>query len=156
VHGNVEIDGRELRAEVNSAERAARLRSILEESLGEGIRHKQTESESLEDAMSRERASSRASEAPERPAWADEPAVRDRISELMAAHYESWVSEEIPALGGLTPLEAVRDRVGRAKVEALITQMERSGSHMDPPLGESVFARMRERLGLGQRSRPEG
>lgn len=152
VHGNIEIDGRELRADVNSAERAARLRGILEERLREGIRHTRTEIESVGVAMSRSQASSGAGGTPERSSWADKPEVLDRIREMTAAHYESWVSEEIPALGGLTPLEAIRDRVGREKVEALITSMERSGSQVDPPVDEGVFARIRERLGLVQAS----
>lgn len=156
VHGNIEIDGRELRAEVNSAERAARLRGILEERLGEGIRHTRTEIESLEDAMARNRASPGASGTPEGPSMADIPhEVLDRIREMTAAHYESWPSEEIPALGGLTPLEAVTDRVGREKVEALITSMELNGSELDPPVDEGVFARLRDRLGLARSSRSE-
>ena len=48
---------------------------------------------------------------PESPSRAGEPEIRDRMLELMAAHYDGWVSEKIPALGGVTPLEAVGDRV---------------------------------------------
>ena len=152
VYGRIEIDGRELRAEVNSAERAARLGALLEERLGERIRHKHTAIESVDDAVSSMQDSSGATGIPESPSWADEPEIRDRILQLMAAHYDSWVSEEIPALGGVTPLEAVGNRVGREKVEALITEMERSSRDMDPPGADSVFARIRERLGLVESS----
>jgi hypothetical protein len=156
VHGHIEIDGQELRSEVNSAERAAKLRGILEERLGDDIRHEHTEIESGEDAMSRGRAPSPASAASERPSWPDEPEVLDRIRELTTSHYESWVTEEIPALGGLTPLEAVRDRIGREKVEALITGMERSASRGDTPVDEGVLPRMRERLDLVRNPHQQG
>lgn len=66
----------------------------------------------------------------------------------MEAHYESWVSEEIPALDGMTPLEAVQDRAGREKVEALISQIERDGRRMQPPLDQAVLQGLRGRLGL--------
>jgi hypothetical protein len=156
VHGHIEIDGGELRAEVHSTERAARLRGMLEELLGEGIRHVRTETESVEEAMSARRASPPASATSERPSWADHPEVLEKIRELTAAHYESWVTDEIPALGGLTPLEAVRDRIGREKVEILISDMERSGPEAEPPIDVGVFARMRERLGLARDPQREG
>jgi hypothetical protein len=148
VHGHIEIADRELRAEVNSAERAARLMGILEDRLGQAIRYKHTEIESIEDAMARHQSSPPAASSSEETSWQDSPEVRNRIRELTAAHYESWVSEPIPALDGLTPLEAVRDRVGREKVEALITDMERHGSETAPPVDEGVIATIRERLGL--------
>jgi hypothetical protein len=66
----------------------------------------------------------------------------------MSAHYESWLSEEIPALGGLSPLEAVQVPDGREKVAALVDQIERTGERMEPPLDGSIVVSLRERLGL--------
>lgn len=148
VLGHIEIDGRELRAEVNSARRATRLRDVIEERLGERVRHVRTEVERVPDATDEEGTSAPATDAGERPGWLDEPEVLEQVRQVVAAHYESWVDESIPALGGLTPLEAVREPVGREKVEALIDDMERSGPEMRPPVDPSVFTRMRERLGL--------
>jgi hypothetical protein len=121
---------------------------ILEDRLGQAIRYKHTEIESIEDAMARHQSSPPAASSSEETSWQDSPEVRNRIRELTAAHYESWVSEPIPALDGLTPLEAVRDRVGREKVEALITDMERHGSETASSVDEGVFTTIRERLGL--------
>ena len=144
--GNLAIEGDRLIAEVNSAGRAARLRAIVEETLGEGARHLSTEVESMESALARGRAAE-ASELPEAPSLADHPEVRQHLRALMMKHYESWVSEEIPALGGRTPLQAVQDGVGREKVEALIAQLEhpRPGGE---PLDEAVTRMLRERLGF--------
>lgn len=70
------------------------------------------------------------------------------VQQLMAEHYESWVPEKIPALDGRTPLEAVRDPVGREKVLALLLEAERHARRMKPAVDEAVLRRLRERLGL--------
>ena len=76
------------------------------------------------------------------------PEVAAAVQQLMAEHYESWVSEKIPALDGRTPLEAVRDAEGREKVLALVIDAERHARRMKPPVDETVLRRVRERLGL--------
>ena len=70
------------------------------------------------------------------------------MQKMMAAHFESWVSEKIPALDGQTPLEAVRDSDGREKVLALVMEAERHSSRMKPPIDPATLRRVRERLGL--------
>jgi hypothetical protein len=148
VLGHIEIDGDQLVANVNSAGRAARLRSIVEEALGEQAVYRTTGIESVEDALAAHRARSDEPEERDTPALSDHPEIRARLRELMWAHYDDWVSEAIPALGGLTPLEAVEQPAGRDKVEALIAQIERHGRSMEPPLDDEITRRLRERLGL--------
>lgn len=148
VLGQIEIDGPRLVANVNSAERAARFRSIVEERLGEEARHEGTEVSSIEEVMEAERSGGEQPDSSDDPDLSEHPEVRKRLGEMMAAHYESWVSEKIPALGGVTPLEAVQDRAGREKVEALISQIERHGRRMEPPLDEAVIRGLRQRLRL--------
>lgn len=38
---------------------------------------------------------------------ADLPEVKAKLAEILAQHYDSWVNESLPALGGRTSLEAV-------------------------------------------------
>lgn len=148
VLGQIEIDGTRLVASVNSAERAARFREIVEECLGEDARHDGTEVQSLEDAMLERASGGGASEPSEGPDLSEHPEVQERIRELMSAHYESWPTKAVPALGGTSPLEAVQEPAGREKVKALIDQMERDGRRMKRPLDEAVVRSLRERLGL--------
>lgn len=147
VHGHLEIDRTRLVARVNSAERAARFRSLVQECLGPNARSLGTEVQSLEDALEMEAAGG-TPDPQDGPGLSEHPEVRQRLREMMATYYEAWVSEEIPALGGLTPLEAVRDRAGRDKVAALIDQIERDGQRMEPPLDREVLQHLRQRLGL--------
>jgi hypothetical protein len=150
VLAHLEIDGGRLVVQVNSAERAARIRKIIEDSLGTHVRHRATEIEPLEPAL-KDRSGTPAADprraAPNEPL---PPEVVSRIGEMMAAHYEAWVTEEIPALGGLTPLEAVRSPVGREKVEALIAGIAEAGRTMTPPLDPAIIHRLRERLGMSR------
>jgi hypothetical protein len=148
VLGQIEIDGTQLVAEVNSVQRATRLQSIITEALGEHAIHRETERVGMQEAMARR------SSDPDRSAdhlaaeLAEQPEVRERIREMMFAHYDAWVTQEIPALAGLTPLEAVRSPSGREKVEALLAQIDRDGERASPPLDPAVLRRVRERLGL--------
>jgi hypothetical protein len=144
VHGQLEIDGTRLVVNVISAERAARILRIVEECLGESARLVSNEVQSLDDALLE------AGSAPSEPSdLSEHPEVRERIDELMRAHYDNWVSEKIPALGGQSPLDAVQLPAGREKVRALVDQIERDGTRMQPPLGEGVVLDLRRRLGLG-------
>jgi hypothetical protein len=58
------------------------------------------------------------------------------------------VDTAIPALGGKSPREAVRDADGREAVAALIAQIERGGARQSPPLDAAVPAMLRRELGL--------
>ena len=148
VLGHIEIDGDRLVADVNSAERAARLKEIVE-SRCPGARHTGTDVQTLEEALAQSAGDEEPPGDAEATSLAQNPEVLERIRAMTAEHYEDWIRQEIPALGGLSPMDAVRDKGGREKVEALITQFERDGRRMSPPLDESVTRRMRQRLGLG-------
>lgn len=93
----------------------------------------------------------------EDPAPADEaptdleadPEVRAVMEDLMIRYAERWVSEPVPALGGLTPHEAVGDPTRREDLEALLREMDRAArAPMASGAGMPV-GRIRELLGLG-------
>jgi len=147
VLGHIEIDGRQLVAGVNSEERATRFMKIMEERCPTSL-HTGTEVETVEEGLARGRAEGEPPVDAEAESIAEIPEVRARIQAMMAEHYEDWVEQGIPALGGLSPMEAVKEEAGREKVGALITQIERQGRRMEPPLDEAITRRMRERLGL--------
>jgi hypothetical protein len=153
VLGTIEIDGNRIFGAVNSAERAARLRDIVEARCPQA-RHLGTDVETLEEAMARQSAEGEPPKSAEAESLVRNPEVQDQIRAIMAKHYEDWVHQAIPALGGLSPMEAVREKAGREKVEALVAQIERRGRSMSPPLDEAIIRRLRERLGLGGEELP--
>jgi hypothetical protein len=104
--------------------------------------------QSVEEALAESEAAGHASAPSETSDLAEHPEVREHLRELTRAHYESWVSESIPALGGLSPLEAVQSPSGRDKVRALVDQIERNAERLQPPLDDAIVPRLRQRLGL--------
>ncbi|PYT75012.1 MAG: hypothetical protein DMG42_09615, partial [Acidobacteria bacterium] len=48
-----------------------------------------------------------------------------RLQEIIQKQAEDWVNHKVPALGGRTPLQAVRDPDGREIVESLLLDFER-------------------------------
>jgi hypothetical protein len=142
--GHIEIAEGLLTAEVNSTERAQAFRKIVKKTMGKYARYRDTESitqvqtTDIEDQARDE----------EHPRLAELPEVQQALNNMLTAHYESWVTQKLPAIGDRTPLEAVQDPDGREMVEALIAQMERDGQRIHPPMDEAIPRRLRERLGL--------
>jgi Protein of unknown function (DUF2384) len=150
--GHIEIKGRRLVAEVNSAGRAQEFKALVEERLGDEARLRADRIQSMEKMLAeRNRAGTGTSVREvesESDALAQYPELQARVQQMMAEHFERWVTEEIPALNGQTPLEAVRDPDGREKVMALVIEAERGARRMKPPVDAVTLRRVRERLGL--------
>ena len=69
------------------------------------------------------------------------------MQELMNRYYTDWLEQSIPALGGLTPRQAVRTREGRAQVEVLLKGIENHAAR--GPVGAAPdVGRLRRELGL--------
>jgi hypothetical protein len=151
VLGWIEIYPARLIAEVNSKARANAIRKKIEKALGAGVRYRASEIQSLEKMFADRQAAGGArggAASEESDRLARLPEVREKISEMMAAHWEHWVSQPLPILGNRTPMDAVKDPDGREIVESIVIQAERDGRSPDLQTDENVFRRLRGRLGL--------
>jgi hypothetical protein len=150
--GHIKIDGTRLVAQVNSAKRAQEFRGLVQEALGSRARHRATEIQSTEKMLEQMRAQRASGQKParntEQVALTANPQVQDQLRRMMSAHFDKWVDTKIPALDGLTPIEAIRTPAGKEKVAALVLDAERHARKMEPPVDEAVLARLRDRLGL--------
>lgn len=129
--GQLKIAGHLLTVEVNSANRAKKIREEIEQRLGLHATHLSTTSQKPEEMLKkRDRLGKTAPDEIE----ADEPAIDPELMKVFAAkmqkEVEGWVHTKIPALGGRTPLQAVADPDGREIVEALLLGWER---HYEKP-----------------------
>ena len=124
--GNIKIAGRSLIAKVNSANRARRLRAEIERRLGASVTHQsttaQTADEMLAKAPKRTKAQAKDGEEFEQALRRD-PEAKRRLQEIIEKQAEDWVNHKVPALGGRTPLQAVRDPDGREIVESLLLNL---------------------------------
>ena len=137
--------------EVNSENRAQKIRAIVEEMLP-GARYKTTVIESLQAMLAQAKEQGETPASRQRQKEQDElnnlPEVQAKIAEYMRQHYRNWPEDKLPALNGKTPLQAVKTRDGKEMVEALLMKFERSGKDSNPPLDPAIIAELRERLGL--------
>ena len=126
--GNIKIAGRSLVAEVNSANRAKRLRAEIEKRLGAGVTHKDTVVQTVDEMLAKPPKRDRIHEKIDKETIDDilrDPEVRKQIQEKVQKQVEAWAYEKIPALGGCTPMQAIGDPDGREIVEALLLDWER-------------------------------
>lgn len=127
--GHIKISEGRVIAEVNSENRANRLRKEIEKRLGAMATHESTLAQTLEEMRKNAPQSGQAEEAElddaEMSGLLADPEARRFLQATMQKQVESWVHQKIPALGGRTPMEAVRDPDGREMVEALLLDWER-------------------------------
>lgn len=142
--GRVRLDGDVLEIETNSAERLRRLERLVSTAV-QGVRLLSREHRTPEEAMADQPIADPAP-SPDLPP----EAIAGALEAFMAEQEERWVEERLPALGGLTPRQAVADRARRPALEALLDDFDwieaqagpqDRGRGMDP-------ARLRELLGL--------
>jgi len=150
--GQLAIDDRRLKVEVNSARRAKTIRKEIEKRLGKHARYITTEIQSADAMMEtiREQDGELSAQGPDQDELMQIPEVREHLDKMLFAHWENWVDEKIPALGHMTPRQAVKDQDGRESIEALLLDAER---HMDAneqmrDAGTAAIAKARRRLGL--------
>src|SRR5829696_4343166 len=106
VIASVHLDGDELAAEVNSAERAAELQLLVAEAL--------PDAEVVDvDVHPFEVPDEPVRTSGMRPADLDDPAIRAVLAEHIAGYERRWLDQSIPARGGRTPREAAGDPIGR-------------------------------------------
>jgi hypothetical protein len=154
--GTVTIEEGVLRAEVNSAERAARIQDEVASRLGDRVVLTGTDSLTSEEMM----AQAIANLGSDRPLDAsgdiddiddidDEraPELAAIEAEVMAKHWATWVDEPVPALGGKTPRQAAKSALGRERLEALFAEFAWR-SDQQPAHQRVDVAALRQTLGL--------
>jgi hypothetical protein len=149
--GRIVIDGRRLTAEVNSAKRAGDLRRRIDARLGDAGRFQVDEIQDLDAVMRKGAAGAAGIErSKEHEELMQQPEVREKLSEVFMKHWESWVDQKIPALGGKSPRKAIKTPDGREAVEALLQEAEqdRGQEPLMLEVNRGGAQRVREILGL--------
>jgi SEC-C motif len=108
------LEGDELICDANSAERAELAEALVDEALGDAELI-DVDRRTMEEAALAVDLDDRSE-----PLDQSDPAIREVLERFVAEMEERWLDESIPALGGRTPREAVKDPVGREEVEQLL------------------------------------
>jgi hypothetical protein len=146
--GSITLDGDTATIDTNSKQRADRLAQTLLRA-APGARLIRREERGIEEAMAGFADEPPPESEPLDPA--EHPELAAALDAFTRRHEERWVEEKIPALGGLTPRQALADPSARPRLEALLDDMEwqrrragPGGASMDPD-------RVRGLLGLAPR-----
>jgi hypothetical protein len=124
--GHLTISGRTLTVEVNSANRAERIRAEIEKRLGLHANHLSTTAQTPEEALAKRKAEEKTPPPQIGPGEPLNPEMLREFSAMMQEEVEAWVHKKIPVLGGRTPLQAITDPDGREIVESLLLGWERA------------------------------
>jgi hypothetical protein len=118
-------EGRTLRLETNSAERDREVRSRLGKLPPGILRFEGTTSRPIHEELAKpvSKQERRRAEV-EQEELARNPEVRARLGKMLREYSKRWCDTAVPALGNRRPRSLVRTEKGRARVVALIEQME--------------------------------
>ncbi len=152
VLGRIDIDGRKMKVEVNSDKRAKTIKKEIEKRLGTRAKYKTTQIRSLESMF--EEAQQKGLPDGSTPSGRDDlmqlPEVQEQMRHMLQGHWQNWVDERIPALGGKTPRQAVKTADGKESVEALLLDAERHSGYNEPmqEIERKAIKDVRRKLGL--------
>ena len=145
VLGSLELKGKTLLVTVNSAERAAKVQTLIGAAAGDLLRAPLTTIRTVEQMRADQRHDGPSDAADEIPPEIARQLMRDHLDK----HYRETLDAPIPALGGKSPRQAVRTAAGRAKVIEWLKMLEnRSAGHGEGPIAEYDFGWIWVELGL--------
>ena len=146
--GQVFIRGNELVGEVNSLERALRLKNKLSIGLGKMVVFDRIDSKDFAAMPQPSQEDLRKFEEEQRRIHSD-PEVRKELLQKQKEYYlKDWISSRIPALNNKTPLQAVKTKEGLLQLEVLINRMEKMNSSQPDYLPKLDMNFLRQELGL--------
>jgi hypothetical protein len=146
--GTITVGSTRLEADVNSERRARRLRKEIQRRLGDRILFLRQETLGVEALLQEQDGPEAIAARREHDALQKRPEVRARMREMEERHWEAWVDQPVPALGGLTPRAAAATPLGRERLEALLADFEDGNRRREPHL-RADLAKLRQVLGLG-------
>ena len=139
VLGSMELTGKTLLVTVNSAERAAKVRTLIGAAAGDLLRSPLTTIRTMDQMRTDQRRDRPSEEADKIPPDIARQLMRDHLDK----HCRETLDAPIPALGGKSPRQAVRTAAGREKVIDWLKLLEnRSAKHDDGPIAEYDFSWM--------------
>lgn len=149
--GHLKLSPGLLVADVNSRKRAEKLRLEIETRLGLGAVHKETLVQTAKDMLeqiSRKPLKQRQEDAAAQAKLMQDPAALEVLRDFLQKETDAWVRKKLPALGGRTPLQAVKDPNLREIVESLLLEFERHAETAYPSGAAPDFSAIRKRLGV--------
>jgi hypothetical protein len=146
--GTIEIDGDQMRVEVNSTRRASRIVREIAKRLGPDAELESRQADSIETLLARREETPRDRIAElEQARLQEQPEVQEFLRQRAERYWEDWLDTPIPALGQGTPRQAASTPEGRERLEALFMEFARRRGRSPDAMAPDVDA-LRASLGL--------
>ena len=139
-YGRIEMSGGRLRLECNSRKRLEMGRKLIAKLAGSSVKHLADSYETAASAMKRGQ--------PGGGTPVDPEISKEVITQYKELHYAKWPDEQLPALGGKSPRDAMGTQAGRQAVADLIRDMESREKRAVHGGGTYDFSKLRAALGL--------
>jgi hypothetical protein len=153
IYGEITISNNQVVAEVNSVERAKKIKAEIERLLGDKAEYRDTIYESIEQRFSSKSIARNENEDDMNEEDGSEEAkeLLEEMQKIYSKHYEEWLDMNVPSLDGRTPRKASKSKMGLEKLEALFSMMHQenlrqSGLKNGGPLIDIAF--LRKELGM--------
>ena len=118
--GRAVLKGARLLVETNSVARADALRRLIEQAAGKRLQYRLRDVRDLGDLLRSSPSAPRSRKAEPQPS----AELQEVMRQVVARHYEHWLDEQIPALGGNTPRQAASSVALRPRLIALLKELE--------------------------------
>jgi hypothetical protein len=147
--GHLKLSPGLLVADVNSRKRAEKLRREIENRLRLGAIHKETLVQTSEDLLEKVRRMppEHRQKNEEQAKLMNDPAAQAVLRDFLQKETDACIRKKLPALGGRTPLQAVKNPELREIVESLLLDFERRAATDYPAGTVPDFSGIRKRLG---------
>ena len=147
VLGGLELNGRKLEAQTNSADRAKRLQAKLSELLGDLVKPPLIERQTAEQAFKYHHDNPRD---PSEPLDMPEEEQAEIIKMFLDQQYKETLDQPVGMLGDKTPRNAVKSKAGKAEVAAWIKYLEKQTTRQgkSAQMGAYDFTWMWDELGV--------
>lgn len=155
VLGHFELKSDTLKVFVNSKERAAKIKLLIERLAGDYVTFRHSvirnansllnQPQKKEDSLKLQK---------DREELMQLPEVQEKIKEMLTDHWNNWLTTKLPALGNRSPKQAARSKEGRELLEPLFIDIERKNtdSTNNPVDCSEIFKKLKSQLGLENQS----
>jgi hypothetical protein len=144
--GTILIKGKKMTIEVNSNERAKKIKSLITKKMGEDAVYKTTEIISTEKML--EKALATPESGSQMPPEEMPLELKKELARMNKERWQQWLDESIPALNDMTPREASKTPDGRELLHALLLYYQQGNdASPDNPMAPDIDS-LKKQLGL--------
>ncbi|MCF7794597.1 MAG: SEC-C domain-containing protein [Candidatus Cloacimonetes bacterium] len=149
IYAYIQIEGNELVVSVNSDKRAKYARKKMKSLLGNNAKYKLTKTKPYENAKREFSQQPEIEPDPKMKEFEESPEFKELIDNFLENHWKNWINEKIPALGNITPKQALHNEIDKEKLITLLDKFERDDNKLDPKMKQIKYIKwVRKELGL--------